>query len=124
MENVLSGFECKRCGNCCRVPGYVHLSQSEIDACAEYLGMDVAEFTDQYTRLTRCRRGLSLNERKDGSCIFLTEGGECLIEPVKPLQCRQFPALWQYKDIENICPGWKGARPSQLRKSSSTVSVE
>jgi len=114
MENDLSDFECRRCGNCCRVPGYVHLSLSEIDACAEYLGMDVGAFTDQYTRLTKYRTGLSLIEHKDGSCIFLTEGGECLIEPVKPLQCRQFPAEWKYDDMNTVCAGW----------SSSTVSVE
>jgi Fe-S-cluster containining protein len=102
-------FECRRCGNCCRVPGYVHLTQSEIDACAEYLKMGAGEFIEKYTRLTKYRTGLSLLERQDGSCIFLSEGGECLIEPVKPLQCRQFPAIWKYDDMEEVCAGWNNS---------------
>ncbi len=106
MKSVPENFVCQRCGNCCRVEGYVLLTQNEVVSCAAHLSMDVEEFTKYYTRLTKYRTGLSLVERDNGACIFLSENGQCLIEPVKPLQCRQFPVLWQYKDIENICPGW------------------
>lgn len=106
MSNDSENFECQRCGNCCRECGYVHLSEKEIDACAAFLDLAINDFTDKYTRLTKHRSGLSLTEQNNGACIFLSQDGQCLIEPVKPLQCRQFPFAWKYKDVEKICKGW------------------
>ncbi len=107
MSNNSENFECQRCGNCCREPGYVHLSKAEVDTCAEFLNINITAFTDKYTRLTKQRSGLSLMEQDNGACIFLTEDGECQIQPVKPQQCRQFPFVWRYKDGQEICKGWK-----------------
>ena len=102
----LEHFSCRRCGACCRTTGYVHLVPGDIDAIAELLQLDVAAFTDRYTRLTRGRAGLSLKEQKDGACVFLDDDNECRIESAKPRQCRQFPAVWRYKDMQNNCKGW------------------
>ncbi len=104
---VPASFECTRCGECCRVSGYVHLTADEVDEIALHLELDVDAFTDRYTRLTYTRTGLSLTEQDDGACIFLSEAGECLIEAVKPLQCRDFPFSWRYKDVQRICEGWQ-----------------
>ena len=82
MKSVPENFVCQRCGNCCRVEGYVLLTQNEVVSCAAHLSMDVEEFTKYYTRLTKYRTGLSLVERDNGACIFLSENGQCLIEPV------------------------------------------
>jgi len=84
----------------------VYLSEAEIDAIAGQLGIDISEFTERYTRLTRNRNGLSLVEQDDGACIFLSDQNTCLIEAVKPLQCRQFPFVWRYKDMQHSCKGW------------------
>ena len=107
MNNNSKDFVCQRCGNCCREPGYVHLSEKEIDACAAFLNLDVMDFIEKFTRLTKQRNGLSLIEQKNGSCIFLTENNECLIQAVKPLQCQQFPFTWRYKEGQEICKGWQ-----------------
>jgi len=101
-----NAFVCRRCGRCCRESGYVYLSDSEVDAIAGRLGMDIEGFTERYTRLTQHRDGLSLVEQDNGACIFLSEGGDCLIQAVKPLQCRQFPFVWRYRDVQAICKGW------------------
>ena len=100
-------FQCEKCGNCCRQPGYVHISDKEIDVCAEFMDIDTAEFIAKYTRLTKQRSGLSLTEQNNGACIFLTEDDKCLINSVKPNQCRQFPFTWRYKDGQDICTGWQ-----------------
>lgn len=79
---------------------------------AAALGMDVAAFTAQYTRLRDDRRGLSLRDQPGGACIFL-EGSPpaCLIQAAKPRQCRDFPMQWRYKDLEAVCPACRSNSP-------------
>lgn len=101
-------FRCLRCGNCCRWPGYVRLDAREVDAVAEFLNLSAEEFIENYTRLTADRSGLSLLENPDGSCPYLTEtpeGPACMIQPVKPRQCRDFPLKWNFPDWQQECAG-------------------
>lgn len=74
-----------------------------MEAIAAHLEMAVDEFTKRYTRLTRDRRGLSLVEREENTCIFLSQEGECGIQDVKPRQCRDFPLGWRFDGYESIC---------------------
>jgi len=96
-------FRCRRCGACCRVPGYVALEQGEPEAIAAFLGMDVYTFTERYTRLTMNRRDLSLVEAETGWCVFLEEDNTCRIQAVKPAQCKGFPFQWSSKALEKAC---------------------
>ncbi len=110
-------FVCRRCGKCCREPGYVYLTAADVDRIAAFLAMDVHVFTAQYTRLPPERRGLSLNEKDDRSCVFLDAQGRCAIQAVKPAQCAAFPHGWKYKEMQGVCEGWKalggtGSTPS------------
>ncbi|MCX7868721.1 MAG: YkgJ family cysteine cluster protein [Terrimicrobiaceae bacterium] len=93
-------LRCVRCGNCCRWPGWVRVSAEEADAIAGFLGLDPREFIASHTRLRPARDGLALVEKPDGSCVFLEGANVCLIQPVKPAQCRGFPNLWTF-------PGWR-----------------
>jgi Fe-S-cluster containining protein len=101
----MTGFSCKKCGNCCRAPGYVRLRAGEQERIAGHLGLGVGEFTARYTRLTIDRRNLSLTEKDDGSCVFLTDGNACAIHEVKPRQCREFPLGWSFPGYERTCMG-------------------
>ena len=103
----MAGFQCRRCGNCCRWPGYVHVTEREIDAIAAMLEMTPEEFIEKYTRLTADRWGLSLIENEAGHCIFLENGdpASCRIDENKPQQCRDFPAKWNFPGWENECAG-------------------
>lgn len=76
-----------------------------MQAIADFLNMDVAAFVNTYCRLQRNRQGLSLIEAPDGACIMLRESG-CAIQPVKPLQCRDFPRRWNFPGWETRCPGY------------------
>ena len=101
-------FECKRCGNCCRWPGYVRLGADEIDAIAAFLGVKAGDVIASSTRLTGDRTGLSLLENPDGSCPYLyetPEGAACRIQQVKPRQCRDFPLKWNFPGWEKECAG-------------------
>jgi Fe-S-cluster containining protein len=103
----MDGFQCQRCGCCCRVPGYVRLESDEVDAIAACLGMFVQTFTSQFTRVIRERDMLSLVEKEDQSCIFLSPDRECMIQKVKPRQCRDFPHGWSVSSMLDLCEGMK-----------------
>jgi Fe-S-cluster containining protein len=93
-------YDCQRCTECCRWPGWVPVDETEIRAMARLLGMGEAEFIEAYTRLRLRRDGLALIEKPNGECVFL-EGRDCRVQEAKPLQCRGFPNRWNF-------PGWRG----------------
>lgn len=92
-------YRCVRCGACCRWEGNVCVEPEEIEAIAGFLGMDEDFFIEQYCQLRENRQGLSLKDGPDGACIML-EHNDCKINPVKPVQCRNFPNGWNF-------PGWR-----------------
>lgn len=95
-------YECQRCAACCRWPGQVRLTDAEIARLAAFKNLSEHEFIQQFTRLRHDRRGLVLQEKPDGSCIFL-DGNNCLVQTAKPQQCRDFPNLWSYPGSEDFC---------------------
>lgn len=95
-------YQCDRCTACCKWPGDVRVEGEEIDAIADFLGMEVDAFIQQYTRLRQNRNGLSLIERANHECIML-EGGKCRIQPVKPYQCKGFPNRWNFPGWQDVC---------------------
>ncbi len=99
MEAV--NYRCERCGACCRWPGQVRISSEEIRGIAAFLGMTEDRFIQEKTRLRYDRQGLALLEKPNGECEFLS-GVECLIQAVKPQQCRDFPNVWR-DGAEGIC---------------------
>lgn len=101
--------ECQRCTACCRWPGQVRVTEEEIRAMAAHLGLDEDDFIQRYCRLAANRHGLALAEEEDGTCVFL-RGRDCLVHPVKPRQCRDFPHLWRFEGFGVHCR----ARPQFL----------
>ena len=88
-------FECLECGGCCSGPeeGYVWITPDEIDAAAEYLGVDADRFRRDYTR--RVGRRVSLIEKANKDCIFLqtsdNDVAHCTVYSVRPSQCQTWP---------------------------------
>jgi Fe-S-cluster containining protein len=105
-------YQCQRCTACCRWPGQVKVSESEIAEIASFLGHDVDDFIQRFTRLRQQRDGLALIDKENGECFFL-EGNDCIINPVKPQQCRDFPNKWNFPGWRQVCE----ATP-QLRRVS------
>lgn len=115
----LSKFECQQCGVCCRVPGFVALEHGEAEKIAEFLGLDIYEFTARYTVLTYSRDQLNLTEQEDGSCIFLQEDNTCRINSVKPVQCRGFPYSWITPVLDRSCPALHEVKERQRGTAQS-----
>ena len=102
----LSRFECKRCGTCCKWEGPVRVSYEEILAIAHFLGIDPEDFIRKYTVLAPDRKSLSLTEKPDGSCFYYDDAEKsCIINPVKPKQCSDFPFRWNFPGWEKLCAG-------------------
>lgn len=102
MMNKEIWYQCDRCTACCKWPGDVRVEEDEIDRIAEFLGMEVDDFIQQYTRLRMNRNGLSLIEKDNDECIML-ENGQCRIQAVKPYQCKGFPNRWNFPGWEKVC---------------------
>ena len=93
-------YECQRCTACCRRPGFVRITETEIPRIAAHLGLSEEEFIQRFTRLTPTRSGLALLDKPNGECLYLDENGGCVLQVVKPVQCIGFPNTWNY-------PGWR-----------------
>src|SRR5437868_15368258 len=86
-------FECSRCGHCCTgAPGYVWVTDEELQAIASLRGESSSETRARFTRLVGRRR--SLREKKNGDCVFYDKGQGCTIYPARPVQCRTWP-FWE-----------------------------
>ena len=107
-------FECTQCSFCCTgSPGYVWLSDADIDALCAFLGMDFQEFAKTFCGYVEVEGGfaLSLREKAHYDCIFL-EAGNCSVYTARPIQCRSYP-FWEeildseknWKEEAAYCPG-------------------
>jgi len=81
----------------------VCLTEAEVDRLAEYLGLSVSVFTERFGLLAPDRKGLMLAERPDGACILLEGSNCCLVQPVKPKQCQEFPNGWNFPGFRREC---------------------
>lgn len=104
-------FECTRCGNCCTgTPGYVWVTDAELEALAAATAMPLAEFTAVYSRPVGRRR--SLRERPNGECVFWDGDRGCTVYADRPAQCRTWP-FWEsnvespeaWEKMRGGCPG-------------------
>ncbi len=78
------------------------MTDTEIARLAAFKALSEHDFIQQFTRLSQDRRGLAMQEKANGECIFL-EGNDCAVQPVKPQQCRDFPNLWNFPGSEKTC---------------------
>lgn len=85
-------FTCTQCSACCRHdPGYVFMSQHDLDRLCEHTKLSHDEFRKKYTRIVGFGFAdrLSLTEKTNNDCIFWDQG--CTVYEARPLQCRAFP---------------------------------
>jgi Fe-S-cluster containining protein len=103
-------FECKMCGECCYGEGGIFMSDEEVSNIARFLNMETGDFVFQYCETRQDR--LYLKTGPTNFCIFFDRKRQCLIHPVKPERCVQWPFFAAIvNDEENwemakyACPG-------------------
>ena len=104
-------FTCTQCGHCCTgEPGYVWVTDLEVERIAKYLGEPADEVRAVYTRTVSGDR--TLRERANGDCVFWEADRGCTVYPVRPTQCRTWP-FWEsntatpedWERTVEVCPG-------------------
>jgi Fe-S-cluster containining protein len=110
-------FQCRQCGECCRGFGGTIVSDADVAAIAEYLG--ISQNTFSKTCCTRSGSGRVLIQGEDGFCIF-AEHALCKIHPVKPRMCRAWPFIesvlkdpGNWRIMAGVCPGIRADVPEQ-----------
>lgn len=105
-------FKCTGCGKCCSgSPGYVFLTDEDIDTLCKHLQISKEELIKRYTKTLGRRLSLRDNTPNYG-CVFLKEGKYCGVYKARPLQCRAYP-FWlmniaskqQWDDESSRCEG-------------------
>jgi Fe-S-cluster containining protein len=112
-------YACDRCTACCRWPGQVRITSEEVARLAAFVGQSEFDFIQNYTRLSTDRQGLVLKDKANGECVFL-EGNDCVVNAVKPQQCRDFPNLWNFPGFQEVCR----AREILLEDESYAEAIE
>ena len=88
-------FECTGCGKCCTGnPGYVWVTEEEIEKIATLLNLPIQLFKTRYIRRVDNRYALIEKRTFPHDCVFLKDN-QCTIYSVRPKQCRTFP-WWPY----------------------------
>jgi uncharacterized protein len=83
-------FSCTQCGKCCSgSPGFVAVSEEEMEEMAAFLKIDIKTFKRLYIK-RRDQQWLLVERKRDHSCIFYKEK-LCQVYGARPLQCRTYP---------------------------------
>ncbi|MBP5182850.1 MAG: YkgJ family cysteine cluster protein, partial [Lentisphaeria bacterium] len=119
-EALLTEFRCLRCGRCCQWEGPVRVTQEEISSIAGFLHIPLEEFLRDHTVLAPDRKSLSLKETEEGACVYYDEKERsCLLQNVKPAQCRNFPLRWNFPGWEEECEGGKALKKALFSRGKT-----
>jgi Fe-S-cluster containining protein len=123
MDELFQQFECVRCGNCCRGPGFVRITQEDATRIARFLNIKLSSFYTQYT-MSHGDGELWLLDDENSDCLFLDKNNLCTIHPVKPRQCAEFPASWRTADVALYCEGLNHTRTALRTESPADRSAD
>ena len=124
-------FSCTMCGTCCTgAPGYIWISEDEIRALAQRLGLDHKTFRAKYTRTVK-GRGVSLVEKANNDCAFFQKGQGCTVYEDRPRQCRTWP-FWRplltdrdaWDDAARTCPGMNRGKRHPATAIAATAATD
>jgi Fe-S-cluster containining protein len=92
-------FKCTECGKCCTgKPGYVWVTEEEIEKIAQFLDIPLKKVMHTYIRQKNNRYALIEKPSQNHDCVFLKDR-KCQIYGVRPGQCRTFP--WWIQNLKS-----------------------
>jgi len=125
-------FECQGCNYCCSCePGFVFLSEEDLHNLSTHFSMDEETFINTYCRKIPIGFGyrISLLEKENYDCIFLTKNG-CSCYEDRPLQCRTYP-FWPniivnqqtWDEETKCCPGIKKGKKIKAKEIQKNLDL-
>ncbi len=124
-------FRCTACGHCCRKPGSVYFTATELKKIYSYLALNKAQKRELQKKLIqRSYNGYFIHETAK-ACHFLGDDNRCKIYPFRPLQCRSFP-YWpsifssaaQLEEAEKECPGMAKGSDKKLKAAQVETKIK
>lgn len=116
-------FACTQCGKCCTGgPGFIWVSQQEIEEMAQFLNVSVELFMRRYIK-RRDNRFLLIEKKSDNhACIFFKDN-KCQVYAARPKQCRTYPFWPENLQTEQ---SWQIAAQEceGIRKDAPLISFE
>lgn len=108
-------FSCQKCSGCCRgAPGFVYLSQNDLEKLSKAKNISQDDFITNFCRWVDIgeKEILSLIEKKNNDCIFWNNDG-CSVYKDRPFQCSSYPfwfsilrgGIESWKENSKDCPG-------------------
>jgi len=89
-------LDCRHCAFCCKMAGYVEVSNYDIRRLARHLGLTVPEFEDKHlVHVTRA--GKKWIKDDNASCQFLGPDRSCTVYEARPTNCRGY-VCWDQDD--------------------------
>ena len=89
-------LDCRHCAFCCKMAGYVEVSNYDIRRLARHLGLTVPEFEEKHlVKVTRA--GMKRIKEADITCQFLGKDRSCTVYEARPTNCRGY-VCWDQDD--------------------------
>jgi Fe-S-cluster containining protein len=114
-------FKCTQCGKCCTgSPGYIWVSDKEIEEMAKFLNLSIEKFKRLYVKRRDNRYLLIEKKSQDHACIFFKDK-QCQVYAARPTQCRTYP-FWKENLVSEQSWQLTAETCEGIREDSSLIS--
>jgi Fe-S-cluster containining protein len=97
MNEQNQKLDCMKCPSvCCRLAGYVEVSDLDITRLARHLGLSRRDFEAQHI-VHKTRAGKKRIKQADRTCQFLDNKRRCSVYSARPTDCRGY-YCWEHDD--------------------------
>jgi Fe-S-cluster containining protein len=89
-------LECAKCAMCCKMAGYVEMSNYDVARLSKHLGLTPGEFKEKHlVQITRAGKMWLKDEHE--TCQFLGADHACTVYEARPTPCRGY-VCWDQDD--------------------------
>ncbi len=89
-------LDCRHCAFCCKMAGYVEVSNYDIRRLAKHLRLSVSEFEEKHV-VHKTRAGKKHIKDELTTCQFLGKDHSCTVYGARPTNCRGY-VCWDQDD--------------------------
>jgi Fe-S-cluster containining protein len=117
-------LDCNGCALCCKMAGYVEVSNYDIRRLARHFQLTVPAFEEKHlVQVTRA--GKKRIKEGDITCQFLGKNRSCTVYEARPTNCRQY-VCWDHDDktVYEFARFAQLSIPALHKKESEEVAAE